>query len=119
MAAANIGNLLFWMKRINIVVRKEWKWACWCGDLNNGYALAAARVLSAVLPQARRLHLAKSEQDKDAVAKFAENLFGEEFSTDDIIFGTQGDSTREDDTLLKPQRFHLFISAPRRSFFTA
>ena len=60
----------------------------------------------------------EGEEDKNAVAQFAENLFDEEFSANDIIFGTQ-DSPTGGDKSLKPQRFHLFISALEGAFFTA
>lgn len=53
------------------------------------------------------------EEDKQAVAEFAKNLFDEPFVSDDVIFGEQ----KESDTS-EIQRFHLFISALEGAFLS-
>ena len=53
----------------------------------------------------------EGEEDKQAVASFAEALFGETFSADNIIFGRSRQTKDEN-----PRRFHLFMSALEGAF---
>lgn len=55
----------------------------------------------------------KEKKDKKTVAQFANTLFGEPFTDDDVIFGTQKKSNNP-----KPQRFHLFMSALEGAFLS-
>ena len=55
----------------------------------------------------------EGEEDKQAVARFAKALFGEEFFTDNVIFGRATQATDEN-----PRRFHLFMSALEGAFLT-
>ena len=55
----------------------------------------------------------EKEEDKQAVAEFADTLFGEVFASDGIIFGEQEESTKPE-----PQRFHLFMSALEGAFLS-
>ena len=53
----------------------------------------------------------EGKEDKQAVASFAESLFGEKFFADNVIFGK---STQKKDK--NPRRFHLFMSALEGAF---
>ena len=53
----------------------------------------------------------EGEEDKRAVASFAESLFGEKFFADNVIFGRSRQTKNEN-----PRRFHLFMSALEGAF---
>ena len=53
----------------------------------------------------------KNEENKQTVAEFAKNLFGEEFSSQNIIFGEHESSDEQ-----KPNRHHAFIRALEGAF---
>ena len=53
----------------------------------------------------------EGEEDKQAVASFAESLFGETFVTNNVIFGRSRQTKDEN-----PRRFHLFMSALEGAF---
>ena len=55
----------------------------------------------------------ESRQDKEAVAKFAEELFGEPFDTSGIIFG---ESSQANDSTGPPRRYHAFLRALEGAF---
>ena len=55
----------------------------------------------------------EGEEDKQAVASFAEALFGEKFFADNVIFGRSRQTKNEN-----PRRFHLFMSALEGAFLT-
>ena len=55
----------------------------------------------------------EGEEDKQAVADFAEELFGEPFSTDGIIFGTHENETPQENNV---RRFHVFARALEGAF---
>ena len=54
----------------------------------------------------------KGEDDKNAVADFAQELFGETFSSSDIIFG----EFEETDSGKAPRRYHAFLRALEGAF---
>ncbi len=53
----------------------------------------------------------ESEQDKEVVAKFAKEIFGEIFSTSGVIFGKQGVNDNP-----KTHRYHAFLRALEGAF---
>ena len=53
----------------------------------------------------------EGEEDKNAVASFAEALFGEKFLADSVIFGKSRQTKDKN-----PRRFHLFLSALEGAF---
>ena len=53
----------------------------------------------------------ESDEDRNAVAEFAKELFGEEFSPSDIIFGEPQPTNRE-----SPRRYHAFLRALEGAF---
>ena len=55
----------------------------------------------------------EGEEDKKAVASFAEALFGEKFLAANVIFGKSGQTKDKN-----PRRFHLFMSALEGAFLT-
>lgn len=56
----------------------------------------------------------ESKQDKQAIAKFASELFGEGFSHDNIIFSTRSNTT--DDNSNNISRYHIFLRALEGAF---
>ena len=53
----------------------------------------------------------KSEEDKQAVAEFAKELFGEPFSAPGVIFGESRHAVTD-----KPRRYHVFLRALEGAF---
>lgn len=53
----------------------------------------------------------KGEDDKEAVAKFANKLFGEEFLSSDVVFGVE-----KTDNDKSPRRYHAFLRALEGAF---
>lgn len=56
----------------------------------------------------------ENKQDKQAIAKFASELFGEDFSHDNIIFSTR--SNTADDNPTNVSRYHVFLRALEGAF---
>ena len=54
----------------------------------------------------------ESEIEKETVAEFAQELFGEHFSPREIIFG----KSKEDDKSTRPRRYHAFLRALEGAF---
>lgn len=52
-------------------------------------------------------------REKEAIAGFAQTLFGESFSSDDVFFGKEKESATS-----HTKRFHLFVSALEGAFLT-